>query len=327
MKSLIFSILVIAACGISCGNSQKQSKQETVKTTISVPAFNGDSAYSFVQKQVDFGPRVPNTKGHRECGDYLINKLKSYGAEVVTQEMQLMRYDGVQMNARNIIASFDPQNVKRVMLCAHWDTRPWADNDANEKNYHTAIDGANDGGSGVGVLLEIARQISMSKPQIGIDIILFDAEDSGTPRFHKGQYDEKSWCLGSQYWAYNPHKAGYNARYAVLLDMVGAKNAVFCKEGFSVDYASSVVKKIWNKAGELGYAHIFVDQHCGYITDDHVPVNEIARIPCVDIIHNDPAAAGFGDFWHTVNDNMDGIDKDMLTKVGTVMLNVIYSEK
>lgn len=325
MKGLIFSLLFIITCGVSCGNSQKQENQKVEVPAVTVPVFNGDSAYSFIQKQVDFGPRVPNTKGHKECAEYLIGKLKSYGAEVSTQDFQVNRYDGAIMNARNIIASFDPDNMKRVMLCAHWDTRPWADNDI-EKNHFTAIDGANDGGSGVGVLLEIARAISTTKPTIGIDIILFDAEDSGTPRFHKGQYDDKSWCLGSQYWAYNQHKAGYNARYGILLDMVGAPNAIFCKEGFSTDYAGNIMNKIWKKAGDLGYAHIFSSQHCGYITDDHVPVNEIARIPCVDIIHNDPET-GFGKFWHTVNDTMDGIDKDMLTKVGTVVLNVIYSEK
>lgn len=325
MKATVFSLIILILGIISCGNSQKKEKKETEIPAISVPAFNGDSAYSFVEKQVAFGPRVPNTKGHKDCAEYLENKLKSYGADVVVQKFQVNRYDGVLMNAKNIIASFDSQNVKRIMLCAHWDTRPWADNDI-EQNYYKAIDGANDGASGVAVLLEIARAVSESAPEVGIDIILFDAEDSGTPRFHDGNYDEKSWCLGSQYWSYNPHKSGYNARYGILLDMVGAENAVFCKEGFSVDYAGSIVKKIWNKAAELGYSHIFMDEYCGYITDDHVSVNEIARIPCVDIIHNSPTE-GFGEFWHTVNDNMDGIDKNMLSKVGNVVLNVIYSEK
>lgn len=326
MKGIIYSLLVLVVCGMSCGNSQKQEKNTETQQSATVPVFNGDSAYAFVSEQVGFGPRVPGTDGHKACYEYLYGKFKSYGAEVSVQNFQVNRYDGVLMDAKNIIASFDPENVKRVMLCAHWDTRPWADND-DEENHYKAIDGANDGASGVGVLMEIARLVSVTKPEVGVDIILFDAEDSGTPRFYKGEYDEQSWCLGSQYWAYNPHKTGYNARYGILLDMVGAKDAVFCKEGFSSDYAGSIVNKIWKKAAELGYAHIFSDQCCGYITDDHVPVNEIARIPCVDIIHNDPGTGGFGDFWHTVNDNMDGIDKDMLFKVGTVVLNVIYSEK
>lgn len=328
MKYLIFPILFAMMCSVSCGNTKKEAKSEDkVETKVNVPAFNADSAYSYVERQVAFGPRVPNSKGHKECGDYLVAKLKSFGAQVTTQEFEVNRYDGQLMKARNIIASFDSDNTKRVMLCAHWDTRPWADNDPDKANYHTAIDGANDGASGVGVLLEIARLISQDKPEVGIDIILFDAEDSGTPRFYEGQYDDRTWCLGSQYWALNPHKSSYNARYAILLDMVGAADAAFYREGFSDDYASTVVDKIWKKAAELGYGNIFVNSSAGYITDDHVPVNEIARIPCVDIIHNNPTAEGFGDFWHTVNDNMQGIDRGMLHNVGTVVMNVIYSEK
>lgn len=327
MRKINTVILLCMILGImSCNNSKTTASNDNTPK-VEIPAFNADSAYSFVEKQVSFGPRVPNTEGHRACSEYLVSKLKSYGAEVVTQEFEAIRYDNEIMRAKNIIASFNPDNMKRVLLCAHWDTRPWADNDSNKDNYHTPIDGANDGGSGVGVLLEIARLISQNKPTIGIDIVMFDAEDSGTPRFHDGQYDETTWCLGAQYWSHNPHKRGYSARYGILLDMVGAPDAVFCREGFSTDYANTVVNKIWNKASELGYSGIFSNQESGYITDDHVPVNLIARIPCVDIIHNDPNNGGFGEFWHTVNDTMEGIDKEMLHKVGNLVVNVIYTEK
>lgn len=334
MSKSIIPILALFLAVASCGSSSKKNDATDAQSAaqprqVTVPVFDADSAYSYVAAQTEFGPRVPGTEAHARCADYLVAKFKEFGAEVVTQDMELVRYDGVGIRGRNIIASYGGENRKRVMLCAHWDSRPWADNDADAANHHKHIDGANDGASGVGVLLEIARHLSQQSPAIGIDIVLFDAEDSGTPRFDNAAYDEESWCLGSQYWARAPHKSGYSARYAILLDMVGARDAVFYREGFSENYAHTVVDKIWKKAADLGYAALFVDEPCGYLTDDHVPVNQIARIPCVDIIHYDPnnEESGFGDFWHTVDDNIAIIDKSTLAKVGTVVLNVIYSEK
>ena len=329
MKYIIIPLLIAMVAMLSCGNAKSGQQQDgqAQGQEASVPAFDADSAYAHVKAQVDFGPRVPGSKGHSACADWLIAKLTSYGAEMHVQRVELQRYDGVALPAVNIIASFDPSNTKRVMLCAHWDTRPWADNDDDEGNFHTPILGANDGASGVGVLLEIARLVSTQHPAVGVDIMLFDAEDSGTPRFDQANYDDNSWCLGSRYWAFNPHKAGYTARYGLLLDMVGAADAVFFREGFSHDYASPIIDKVWGKAADMGYSHLFVNDIGGYINDDHVPVNEIARIPCVDIIHNDPTSTGFGTFWHTVGDDMSVIDKQMLGIVGAVVTNVIYNEK
>lgn len=329
MKYLTLIMMIASAMTLSCGNAKSghQGGEQTVPMQVVVPSFNADSAYSYVKRQVDFGPRVPGSDGHKACAAWLEQKLAGFGAKIYKQNVQLQRYDGALLDAVNIIASFDPDNVKRVMLCAHWDTRPWADNDDDPANHHTPILGANDGGSGVGVLLEVARQIAAAKPAVGIDIMLFDAEDSGTPRFDNDDYDDRSWCLGAQYWAHNPHRQGYTARYGLLLDMVGAADAVFYREGFSQDYAPSVIDKVWDKAAQLGYSHLFVNDFAGYISDDHVPVNEIARIPCIDIIHNDPTTTGFGTFWHTVDDDMDIIDKQMLGIVGAVVLNVIYNEK
>ena len=329
MKYIIIPLLIAMVAMLSCGNAKsgRQQDDKAQGQEASIPAFDADSAYAHVKAQVDFGPRVPGSKGHSACAEWLIGKLTSYGAEMHVQRVQLYRYDGVMLPAVNIIASFDPSNSKRVMLCAHWDTRPWADNDDDEGNFHTPILGANDGASGVGVLLEVARLVSTQHPAVGVDIMLFDAEDSGTPRFDQANYDDNSWCLGSRYWAFNPHKAGYTARYGLLLDMVGAADAVFFPAGFSHDYASPIIDKVWGKAADMGYSHLFVNDFGGYINDDHVPVNEIARIPCVDIIHNDPTSTGFGTFWHTVGDDMSVIDKQMLGIVGAVVTNVIYNEK
>ena len=327
---MLASVCVLFACAACKGNTSKANNQDADKVpTVKAPDFNADSAYQYVKAQVDFGPRVPNTKEHVACGEYLAKKLAEQGAKVSNQFMDLTAYDGTLLKARNIIGSYKPDAKKRVMLCAHWDSRPWADNDSDESNHHTPILGANDGASGVGVLLEMARQINLQQPELGIDIIFFDAEDMGTPQFHKGKHEEDTWCLGSQYWSRNPHVQNYNARFGILLDMVGGKGATFYREGYSNQFAKSVVKKVWKKANEIGYSSYFINEDGGYVTDDHLYVNRIARIPTIDIIPSDESneSSSFGSFWHTVDDNMDVIDKPTLKAVGQTLMEVIYNEK
>lgn len=308
----------------SCGGSNKAgstNKVENETTVVNVPQFDADSAYQYVKNQVDFGPRVPNSKGHIACGNYLAKQLEDFGAKVTNQYADLIAYDGTLLKARNIIGSYKPESKKRIALFAHWDTRPWADDDPDEKNHRTPVLGANDGASGVGALLEIARLVNQQQPELGIDIVLLDAEDYGS---HDG--NNNSWCLGAQYWARNPHVQGYNARFGILLDMVGGKNTVFLKEGHSEKYAPDINKKVWKAAAKLGYGKMFIDEDGGYVTDDHLFVNELARIKTIDIIASDPEG-GFTPTWHTVNDNMDHIDKNTLKAVGQTVLEVIYKEK
>ena len=322
--------LAVTACN---GGTEKQASQpaEPTAAAVVVPAFNADSAYSFVKAQVDFGPRVPNSKEHRACGDYLTAKLKEYGAEVINQEAELVAYDGTRLNARNIIAQFQPEKKGRIMLCAHWDSRPWADSDPDASKHRTPILGANDGASGVGVLMEIARALSTTPTELGIDIILFDAEDYGT---HNADDDparesmDHSWALGSQYWSRRPHKSDYNARYGILLDLVGAPGSTFYKEGISVAYAGNLVDKIWKIAHKTGHAKYFINENGGYVTDDHYYVNEFLGLPCVDIINYDKESEnGFGKYHHTIKDDMEWIDRESLRAVGETVLAVIYNEK
>lgn len=323
--------LLLLLTAVSCGSSPSQSNtpDNTPQETIQVPAFDADSAYQYVQHQADFGPRVPNTAAHRACGDYLAQQLERFGAKVYNQYADLIAYDGTILKARNIIGSYRPENKKRVLLCAHWDSRPYADADADPKNHHTPILGVNDGASGVGVLLEIARQLQQQQPKLGIDIVFFDAEDYGIPEFYKGPYQPDTWCLGSQYWARTPHVSGYNARYGILLDMVGGKGATFHYEPYSARTARSEMKKIWKKAQQLGYGSYFVQQDGAEVVDDHIYVHGLGRIPCVDIIHYDAGhpTNSFGPFWHTVNDTMENIDRNTLKAVGQTVLEVIYHEK
>ena len=316
-----------ASCGSSSNNGGKNDIQEVKLMAVEAPAFNADSAFLYVKQQVDFGPRVPNTEAHRKCGDYLASALQRFGAKVYNQHVDLVAYNGTVLKSRNIIGAYKPELKKRVMLCAHWDCRPYADN-GDKKYHHTPIDGANDGASGVGVLLEIARQLQQKNTTIGIDIVFFDSEDYGIPQFYDGDYREDTWCLGSQYWGRIPHVSDYRARFAILLDMVGGKNATFCYEGFSARTAGTQMKKIWDIAHESGYGKYFLKHDGGEVVDDHVYVNRFRQIPCVDIIQYDArSGVGFNPTWHTVNDDINHIDKATLKAVGQTVMNVIYNEK
>jgi len=330
LKVIVFGLIVSV---YSCeGDKPVKPKVEVNKPkqiSVEVPQFNSDSAYQFIQKQVDFGPRVPNTKSHLKCADYLADKLRGYNAKVIVQPGKVTAFNGAELKIRNIIAQFQPEKTNRVMLFAHWDTRPFADRDT--KNKAKPIDGANDGGSGVGVLLEIARQLNSKPTNVGVDIMLFDAEDYGEAQGGVSSSQVlDDWCLGTQYWANNPPIPNYNAKYGILLDMVGAKNAVFPKEYVSMYFAEDIVNKVWNTAGELGYGNFFVNQKIPAnrrITDDHLYVNNLAKIPAIDIIHYELDRFDFGHFHHTHKDNMDIIDKTTLKAVGQTVMHVVYNEK
>lgn len=312
----------------ACGGKREQAETASVRS-VNVPMFNADTAYFFIEKQVSFGPRVPNTAAHAQAADYFVETLNSYGAKVKVQEFQASTFDGKKLNLKNIIASFNPDVKKRILLAAHWDTRPFADKDEARRN--EPIEGANDGASGVGVLLELARIFgTIDSPEVGVDIILFDGEDwgerDGEERVRPPQGQDSWWCLGSQYWSRNKHIPNYTAYYGILLDMVGAKGSQFHREGYSMQYAPRIVDRIWNTAIRLGFGNYFVKQNQGSIIDDHLYVNEIARIPMVNIVHYDPVHGYFGDYHHTHKDNMSIIDKETLHAVGQTLLHVIFHE-
>lgn len=305
----------------------KSASKNSTATTMAGVEFSADSAYHFVQQQVDFGARVPNSAAHAACALYLAETLTRFGAEVTVQKASLTAFDGTLLHAQNIIGSYRPELTKRILLCAHWDSRPWADHDLNSANHRTPVMGANDGASGVGVLLEIARQLQQQPPSVGVDILFFDAEDYGIPEFYNGAYREDTWCLGSQYWAKHPHVVGYRADYGILLDMVGAPDATFPMEAISAQYAPQVVQKVWSTAASLGFGHLFVNQKGAPITDDHLYVNLLAQIPCIDIIDYNPRNRnGFFSAWHTVEDDMRHISKNTLFAVGKTVLTVLHNE-
>lgn len=292
---------------------------QDVNKVVERPEFSADSAFFFVHRQVEMGPRVPGSEAHQQCAEWLKNALERYGAQVQVQSTQLVTAEGKTVPCYNIIGSYLPESDKRILLAAHWDTRPWADQDS--QNASQPIDGANDGASGVGVLLEIARQIQKHGTEVGVDIIFFDVEDSGLPDV------DNSYCLGSQFWAKNLHQPNYYAYKAILLDMVGADGAQFTMEGGSMQINPDLVNEVWNIAHQLGYQKYFVYKKTAPIIDDHFYVYRYAKIPMIDIIHHDPTTmSGFGKYWHTHDDNMQNISKETLQAVGETVLATIRNK-
>jgi len=323
LSLLCFIFIFLSACS----GDKKSDKSAAVPAAVPVktPAFNADSAYAYVKRQVDFGPRVPNTSAHSSCGDFLATTLRAFADTVIEQTFSVRAFDGKILRARNVIASFHPESGNRIFLAAHWDTRPFADQDTARKDQ--PIDGANDGASGTGVLLEIARVLSTENTNAGVDIILFDVEDYGQPEESGFPSMEDSYCLGSQYWSKTPHVPGYQARFGILLDMVGAPRATFTQEGTSRAYASDVVDLVWKTATTAGYSDYFLYQTTKGIIDDHYYINRIAGIKCIDVIHYDfNAPSGFWKHWHTHGDSMDKIDRNTLKAAGQTVLDVIYRE-
>jgi len=324
-----FVFLAFVFLVVSC--EEKHEKKEDVSSaptplTKKAPTFNADTAFWYVAKQTTFGPRVPNSKAHIQCGDFLVNSFKKYNVQVIEQKFEAKAFDGKQLKLRNIIASINPTASKRIIVASHWDARPIADNSEVDKN--KPIDGANDGASGVGVILELARLMKADTSlKVGVDFILFDGEDYGQPENSGFPEMKDSWCLGSQYWTKNLHKVGYSAYYGILLDMVGGKGARFAMDGTSAYFAPEVQKKIWQVAASSGFQSQFIDQQVEEIIDDHYYVNRDAKIPMVDIIEWEPSDGSyFSPTWHTHDDNIGNIDKNTLRAVGQTLLNAIYNE-
>lgn len=317
-------LLTMASC-----KSSKKADAETETMTMVGPTFNADSAYAFCAKQCEFGPRTMNSEAHDKCGEWIAAKFREYGCTVTEQKADLKAFDGTVLKSTNIIASYKPELTTRILLCAHWDCRPWADNDPDSTNWRKPVMGANDGASGVAVMLEIARLLQRADSiKVGVDFVCFDAEDWGVPQWSDTNYNGDSWALGAQYWAEKAHSEGYKARFGILLDMVGGIGAMFHREAFSQQYASTIVDKVWAAAKVAGYSSLFPDADGGMITDDHVPVNEKANIPTVDIIpfYANCEQSSFGPTWHTINDTMENIDRNTLKAVGQTVIQVIFSE-
>jgi glutaminyl-peptide cyclotransferase len=320
-------------------NGDDETGQVTEKPLpkIDIPSFNSDSAYVFTEKIVGMSPRIVGTEGAKKVKAYLVEQFKKYGADVVEQPFSVKTFDGKTHAATNIIARSNMQATKRILLSAHWDSRPFADSreETDPAHRNKPILGADDSGSAVAMLIEMTRQLQ-AKPlsNIGVDIVLFDAEDYGDTSKARplteaqGEAQNKTWALGSQYWSAKPHVAGYTAAYGINLDMAGSQNARFTKEQNSQKYASGVVEKVWRVANFHGFGSYFVDASSPFeMLDDHLYVNQLAKIPTIDIINTSVETNSFGKYWHTHNDNMSIIDRSTLKAVGQTILSLLHYEE
>lgn len=303
--------------------------QELVDSIVLQPApeFQADSAYAHIAAQVAFGPRIPGTETHAHCGDYLVGRLRSYGAEVIEQRDSATVANGVRLPIRNIIASFAPEKKERILLFSHWDSRATADNDPQHP--HDPFDSANDGASGVGVLLEVARLIGQSAPFVGVDIILFDTEDQGR-LWEEGDSltSEFFFCMGARHWAAHPHLEGYSPRYGIMLDMVGATDASFTLEPHSMQSAGPQMRNLWAIAHRLGFETHFPFNLTRGVEHDHYFITRDAGIPTLAIMQHDIASRStFAPYWHTHGDNLTIIDRSTLKAVGQTVVQTLFNEQ
>ena len=325
--SLLFPAVMMLGCGP--GKAGQPAAENAPEDSLSAAPFSADSAYAYIERQIAFGPRVPGSQGHKACALWLEREMKRHGADtVMTQLATVTRHDGVTLPIVNIMARFNPGASRRVLLAAHWDTRPWADEEADASLHSRPIPGANDGGSGTAVLLELARQFGQKRPDIGVDLLLVDAEDSGVSGSDDPDDGTSSWCLGTQYWADNhPYTAATLPEYAIVLDMVGGAGARFHREAVSQYAAASVADKVWGLAARLGHGDTFVNEVGGSVLDDHVFIMRTG-IPAIDIIENsNPATGSFAPSWHTLADDISAIDRRPLRAAGETVATLIYSEK
>ncbi len=319
IKTILFAIAILLFSFFLACQSESTEKRPQENIKVKINPFNADSAYAYVAKQVDFGNRYMNTEEHEQCKNWLASQLGNFGFEVIPQTFTATAYNGKIVNGTNIIGRYKPEVKERLLLCAHYDTRHIAEKDSI--NPDAPILGADDGASGVGVLLEIARQVKNNPIPMGLDIIFFDAEDYGSNE--KGQ--DYTWGLGSQYWSKNIHEKNYQVKFGILVDMVGSSDATFPKEGFSLQSAKSEVAKIWRLAQKMGQDKYFVSRKAGFYTDDHRFIIENTGIKMLDII-NIKKDGKFGHYHHTHKDDLSIIDKKTLKAVGQVLLAVVCKE-
>lgn len=316
----LLGLASLISCGAS-GTSTPAADTPADTATTRAANFDADTAFAYIEKQCGFGPRVPNTPAHKACAQWIEQRLRATCDTAIVQRATVTTFDNTQLNIQNLIGSVNPQAERRILLLAHYDCRPWADEDPDPGKRQQAVMGANDAASGVAVLLELARQMSLNRPDIGVDLLFVDAEDWGE------EGNDDSWALGTQYWAEHPHVAGYRPMFGILLDMVGARGAQFAPEYFSKQYAPSFVSLVWDTAKRLGFQSFFRDNGSGAVTDDHIVVNQRANIPCLDIIDMRPGVteSGFFPQWHTTGDTLEQIDRATLHAVGQTVSHLIYN--
>lgn len=324
-RYLLLIVLLSSVIFLYCDKKETKPEISKVEFTLiekEIPYFDSELAYNYILKQISFGPRNPNSDGHKKAKEFFLEELKKFADTVYTQNFTYPGYDGERLYLSNIIASFNPQSKHRILLCAHWDTRPRSDKDENPNNRDKPILGANDGASGVAILLALSQMLKNNKVDYGIDIVLFDGEDYGK------EGDLMNYSLGAKYFIQN--KPDYiNPHFAILLDMVGDKEAQFKKEPNSMQFAPDIVDLVWNLANKLNLKS-FSNEISNPIYDDHIPLGEMG-MKIINIIDADLIGADSPNprrnYWHTQKDTIENISKETLKEVGQLLTHLIYSLK
>lgn len=331
--TLLAAALMAAAAIILAACHRRPAAGSDDAPLGAVPQFVADSAMAYARAQCGFGPRVMNSEAHERCARWIEAEFRRHGCAVTRQEAVLRGYDGTLLRSANIIATNDttPRRT-RIMLCAHYDSRPWADNDPDSLNWRKPVLAANDGASGIAVMLEVARLLAKADTAaVAVDFVCLDAEDWGTPQWHKGaSLVEDPWALGAQHFASEYAAGRYPRRlaWAVLLDMVGGEGATFAIEGMSKELAPQIVDKVWTAAARAGQGAMFPRTDGAMVTDDHIPLNRVAGIPAADVIAYYPNCpqSSFGPTWHTLADTPDHLSAATMQAVGETLIRLIYSE-
>ncbi len=313
----LLTAMVLFGCRHETPTKQAPAAQSQ-SVASPVPDFDGRRAYDFLVTQTRFGPRNPGSAGHRNCLNYLQSELQSAAEAVNTQSFTVAGYNKETLKLTNVIASFNLKATTRILLLAHWDTRPRADNDPDPKKRDALILGANDGASGVAVLLESAHHLKLRPPQVGVDLLFVDGEDYGK------EGDAQYYLLGAKHFAKHL-PPGFVPSFGILLDMIGDKQLEIPKDRYSLEFAPEIVELVWSTARDLGISQFSDNLARGWTTDDHVPLNQagIKTIDLIDFEYPDSSNR----FWHSVQDTPDKCSAESLEAVGTVLMHVIYNYK
>ena len=309
------SALFLSVLLVGCGEGKRESEDEDPGSAAGSgehPTFSGQRAYALVEKQLAFGPRVPGTEGHEAQARWMVEYLSERAALVVADTFRHTTSAGASLEMANIFARFEPDLERRLLLLTHWDTRPQADQSPDSAERHLPVPGANDGGSGTAILLELADLMAGEAPPVGVDLLFTDGEDYGP--------GTEDMFLGARHFA-NSLTPDRRPAYAVLLDMVGDRDPSFPPEAYSVEYASDVVRRVWGIASDLGYSAYFPLRVGSRILDDHLSLNE-AGIPTINIIDFD-----YGPdhrFWHTLEDRAENVSASTLEMVGSIVTTLVY---
>ncbi|MBW3628941.1 MAG: M28 family peptidase [Gemmatimonadetes bacterium] len=309
LRAFCWTALAAAPLSASCSGAGGEAGAEA---RIERPDFPGEEAHRLVARQVAFGPRIPGTPGHQRQLDWMRAWLAERADTLEVQSFTSLTTYGESLNLTNLLARFHPGRPDRILLVAHWDTRPRADQSATPEEREQPVLGANDGASGTAVLLQLAELLARNPPPIGVDLLFVDGEDYGP--------STADMFLGARYFAENK-PADYKPLYGVLIDMIGDQQPRFPIEGYSSQAAPEVVHRVWSVAAELGYGDVFVQENAGSISDDHMPLNE-GGIRTIDIIDFEYGPGNR--FWHTPQDVLENTSPDGLEMVGEVLTELIF---